>query len=271
MRASTPWTDILKHDFWGQSIALPLSHKSYRPLATASLRLSRVLASAWSGIGSDVGGIAGLGSPFGYHLANVLLHALVCALVLVLFRSILNGQEPSALLAAVIYTVHPVHVEPVAALVGRADLLSGLFTVLALLCTVQAKGTNTLHKLLYHTIALACSVAAAASKETGITVLGVMCAWECIDLLQRYWWTQKHGKTVIEKAVTACKQCWQIEGVVPIMQMITSVALAIAIVCGHVMLHQGAKLRPWGVLENDIAILQRLVLCCIYIQAVSVM
>jgi protein O-mannosyl-transferase len=261
MRASTPWTDILKHDFWGQSIALPLSHKSYRPLTTASLRLNRVLAAAWNGTTDNVGGLAGLGSAFGYHLANVLLHALVCALVLVLFRSIFDGQEAPAVLAAVIYTVHPVHVEPVAALVGRADLLSGLFTVLALLCTLKTKSTRTPKKLLNHTAALVCSVAAAASKETGITVLGVMCAFECIDLLQRYWCTQKHSKTVTAKAVTACKQCWQIEGVVPAVRIATSVVLAVAIVCGHVMLHQGAPLRPWSILENDIAVMQRWVLC----------
>ena len=39
-----------------------------------------------------------------------------------------------------LFCVHPVHVEAVASLVGRADSLCGLFYILAILCYVQSVG-----------------------------------------------------------------------------------------------------------------------------------
>lgn len=38
IRPVTPLVDILKHDFWGQSISSERSHKSYRPLCVATFR-----------------------------------------------------------------------------------------------------------------------------------------------------------------------------------------------------------------------------------------
>jgi protein O-mannosyl-transferase len=67
----------------------------------------------------------------GHHLTNVLLHgAAAVALFLVLWR--MTGELwPSAFVAAV-FAVHPQHVESVAWVAERRDVLSGLFFVLAL-------------------------------------------------------------------------------------------------------------------------------------------
>lgn len=73
----------------------------------------------------------GFGNPFGLHLGNVLLHALVCALVCrVLLR--LGFSVEVAAVATLLYTLHPIHVEPVAWVMGRKDLLSTVFALLAL-------------------------------------------------------------------------------------------------------------------------------------------
>eukprot|EP00614_Pseudopedinella_elastica_P021761 CAMPEP_0172636274 /NCGR_PEP_ID=MMETSP1068-20121228/203129_1 /TAXON_ID=35684 /ORGANISM="Pseudopedinella elastica, Strain CCMP716" /LENGTH=104 /DNA_ID=CAMNT_0013448655 /DNA_START=20 /DNA_END=331 /DNA_ORIENTATION=+ len=40
VRGTTPLRALLTNDFWGQAMALPDSHKSYRPLAVLSLRLN---------------------------------------------------------------------------------------------------------------------------------------------------------------------------------------------------------------------------------------
>ncbi len=37
MNTASNWKEIFLHDFWGQPIDTPDSHKSYRPLATLSL------------------------------------------------------------------------------------------------------------------------------------------------------------------------------------------------------------------------------------------
>jgi len=70
-------------------------------------------------------------NPAGHHLTNLLLHAAsAVALFLVLWR-MTGGLWPSALVAAV-FAFHPLHVESVAWVAERRDVLSGLFFMLTL-------------------------------------------------------------------------------------------------------------------------------------------
>jgi protein O-mannosyl-transferase len=66
--------------------------------------------------------ISGL-SPWSYHAANILLHALVSCLVWTL-GSRLGLGAPGATAAALVFAAHPVHTEAVAGIVGRAELLA---------------------------------------------------------------------------------------------------------------------------------------------------
>jgi hypothetical protein len=70
--------------------------------------------------------------PFGYHLTNVLLQAVTGMLVYVVLYRLL-GAAPLALLAALIFTVHPVQLEAVSLAVQRKTLLSGTFFGLTIL------------------------------------------------------------------------------------------------------------------------------------------
>ena len=82
--------------------------------------------------------------PWGHHLSSVLLHAVNTALVFLLFRR-LSGAFWRSVMVAVLFGWHPVHVESVAWVAERKDVLSTFFGLLSLLFYVrytQNKGTN---------------------------------------------------------------------------------------------------------------------------------
>lgn len=67
--------------------------------------------------------------PFGYHLINVILHS--CNAILV-YKILKHLEVPGALFGAFLFALHPVHVESVAWISERKNVLSGLFYLLAL-------------------------------------------------------------------------------------------------------------------------------------------
>lgn len=70
-------------------------------------------------------------SPGGHHVTSLLLHAVNTLLVWVAFRRLTGRPWRSALVAA-IFAVHPLHVESVAWIAERKDLLSTMFAMLVL-------------------------------------------------------------------------------------------------------------------------------------------
>jgi hypothetical protein len=85
----------------------------YRPLTIASYALDLIL---WGGTAW-------------FHWVNIVWHAGVSVLVAVLARR-LSGDR-AALVAGLVFAAHPVHVEAVANVVGRAELMAALFALLA--------------------------------------------------------------------------------------------------------------------------------------------
>lgn len=70
--------------------------------------------------------------PGMHHLANALLHALNAGLVFCLFFR-LTRHEWASVLAAALFAVHPIHIESIAWVTERKDVLSLFFCLLALL------------------------------------------------------------------------------------------------------------------------------------------
>jgi hypothetical protein len=127
----------------------------YRPITLVSFALD------WK-----VGG----GRPLWFHLVNVLLHGLVAALVVVFVRATLC--DPFAGLAAgFLFAAHPVHVEAVQWIAGRAELLVALLVLAGLAATLLPSpirfGTDRLRTILL--VGAACL--AVLSKEHGILAL----------------------------------------------------------------------------------------------------
>ena len=112
--------ELLFERYHMESVA---ERSAYRPVTTLSYLVS------W-----QLGG----GHPFAFHLMNVLAHVTATLLVLsILIR--LGVGMPVASLASLVFAVHPVHVEAVANIVGRADVLMALSCLAGLrLCLVGA-------------------------------------------------------------------------------------------------------------------------------------
>jgi hypothetical protein len=124
----------------------------YRPLAIASYTLD------WTVSG---------GAPWWFHAVNLAWHAGACVAVASLARR-LSGDR-AAWTAGLLFAVHPVHVEAVANVVGRAEIMAALFVVLAVYAALARD------QVWWSLAALACGV---LSKENAIVAPGlIVWAW----------------------------------------------------------------------------------------------
>jgi len=109
-------------------------------------------------------------NPGGYHLTNVLLHILSSLLLFWLFHRMTREIWPSALIAA-LFALHPLHVETVAWISKRKDLLSAFFWMLSLCAyayyTEKPDAKRYLLVILFFTLAL-------MSKPMAVTLPVVM-------------------------------------------------------------------------------------------------
>ena len=114
--------------------------------------------------------------PTGYHIVNVLLHLANTLLVWHLLRRL---AVPGAWVVAAVFAVHPLHVESVAWIIERKDVLSGLFylaTVLAYMRLVEQPSRGR------YVCSLALYAAGLLSKSIVVTLPVALLIW--------HWWKQ---------------------------------------------------------------------------------
>jgi hypothetical protein len=100
--------------------------------------------------------------PWAFHAVNVLLHAAVAAAVaLVAYRA--TGRAAAAWGAGLIFAAHPIHVEAVANIVGRAELAAALPLLGSLALLARRPLTPARAAAV-----LACGVVAVLCKEQGL-------------------------------------------------------------------------------------------------------
>ena len=114
--------------------------------------------------------------PTGYHIVNVLMHLVNTLLVWHLMRRL---SVPGAWVVAAVFAVHPLHVESVAWVIERKDVLSGLFYLSAALAWMRFVEQP---RPRYYVGSLVLYAAALLSKSIVITLPVALLIW--------HWWQQ---------------------------------------------------------------------------------
>lgn len=269
--------DIWTHDFWGTPMNTELSHKSFRPLVVMTFRCNYVFS------GLDA-------TP--YHLVNVVLHAITTILVYYLTIILLQAYHSTgssssrtkpannmfsittrecvgATVASILFAVHPIHVEAVAGLVSRADIMAAMFMILSVICytksewhvtfistavTATAAATpaatpttlaihaerNVLQSIIWFSLCITNVLLAALSKETGATVLGILILLE----LSRP--SMVSNKNVFQWAF------------VRVHRVVILIGTGVVYFIGRSRLQGKASLRKWSMMENHLAVVNNI-------------
>ncbi|MDD4319114.1 MAG: tetratricopeptide repeat protein [Candidatus Peribacteraceae bacterium] len=130
------------------------------------------------------------GSPSVIHFHSLLLHTLNALLTAWLFLLLTKGQKGIALLAGLLFLVHPLHTEAVAWVSSRKDVLSGFFFLASLLAFLSYRQGDD-RRLYAGSVAL--FLCALLSKVTviGLPVLLLLLAWR-----ERRPWREAWRETV---------------------------------------------------------------------------
>jgi hypothetical protein len=109
--------------------------------------------------------------PWGHHLTNVILHGCAAIFLFLALRELTRLLWRCAFVAAV-FAVHPLHVESVAWISERKDVLSGVFFALTLWAYARyaRSGEPASKRRLRYATVIVCSALALMSKPTMVTL-----------------------------------------------------------------------------------------------------
>lgn len=176
--------DIFTQPYW-RDAELGL----YRPVVTLSYAID------WA--------LSGGGAAW-FHLVNVIWNAIAAALVVLFLAAFV--PVAIAVLGGLLFAAHPVHVEAVANVVGRAELMAGVFCLAVLVLWVRSDATSALQprRVIAVTVLYALAL---LSKESAI-MLPVMivladAARGVLAPATVRAWLARHARVLLAFAVTA--------------------------------------------------------------------
>lgn len=167
---------LTKDSFYGvQQTNVDLSGGRYRPLALASFALEHEL------FGNN---------PFVGHLVNLLLFALLTALLfLVLERHLFKDLNPHlAFFTCLLFVVHPIHTEVIANIKSRDELLATLFLLLSSLSLLRYRLKKS-PKLI--TASLLFFLLALLARESAVPFLGI------VPLVSYFFFNESFKKSLV--------------------------------------------------------------------------
>lgn len=154
-----------------------IQYCDYHPLTMLSLMLDRTAYGQWAG---------------GFHLTNVLLHVANVFLLMSIAGKLLLSQR-GGFFVALLFAIHPMHVESVAWISERKDLLSILFGLIAIQSYLRFTQQRRLGPYL---TTLSCFVCSLLSKGTLVTL-------PCVLLLIDVWPLNRLGASHSRSGATS--------------------------------------------------------------------
>ncbi len=150
----------------------------YRPLATLSYAVE------WTFSG---------GSPAVSHISNVFLHAFATGLVVLVALAWLSPL--GAMVAGLVFAVHPVHTEAVANVIGRAEVMSAIGLLVAVVAARRYRRTASDERAWHWAlVTLGAVIFAQLSKENGVVAIAIIALDHLVDrrpvlrpTFQLYW------------------------------------------------------------------------------------
>jgi Flp pilus assembly protein TadD len=161
-----------------------LQNPHYRGLGLANLKwmwstflLGHYVPLSWMTLGLDY--VMWGMNPMGYHLTSMVIHSGNAVLMYLLARRVLylgfrgssdeRALEIAAAFAALVFSIHPLRVEPVAWATERRDVLSAFFYLSVLLCYLRVAEGGP-HRSRWYGWSIFLFVCALLSKGTSVTL-----------------------------------------------------------------------------------------------------
>lgn len=120
-------------------------------------------------------------APAGYHIVNLFLHA---AASLLLWHTLVRFRVSGAWFVAAVFALHPLHVESVAWVIGRKDILTTLFYLASVLAYIRFVEER---RHAYYITALGLLILSLLSKSIAVTLPATLLLW--------HWW--KYGRVSV--------------------------------------------------------------------------
>jgi tetratricopeptide (TPR) repeat protein len=155
-----------------------MTASNWHPLTWLSLLLDTSLFGSWAG---------------GFHLSSAAWHLATSLLLYSLLRR-MTGELWRPALVAIIWAVHPLHVESVAWVSERKDVMSAAFGLVALHAYLSYARAPSLGRYLLVTVAFVCSLLSKQMLVTFPALLLLIDYWPLQRLTRENW-----GQRVLEK------------------------------------------------------------------------
>src|SRR5215510_2823862 len=208
---------------WNLSELLKVLFDSYRPVRNASYVIDFLI---WGP------------RPFGFHLTNLLIHAVNSVLVFFLVRR-LTPRKGIAVIASLIFAVHPIQTDAVSYISGRRDILFTTFYLAAFLAYLRYRAEGSKK---FFVLFLGCWALSLMSKEMAVSLPLIIFIWNLCDV-----WNEVSG-SLPARAIQATKRALSQDKWLYALLGISSVAFGIYVVfirqaSGRV---GGGGLEYWG-------------------------